>query len=100
MALHNTFRIEGEQQIGSRNLQEYRPVLTVGVLTVYEHKSREEYYVSFHKSGSGESYTDERIELLRFKDKNMWLWGAHMDRAIIFETYSAMRLFEEYFKQT
>lgn len=100
MALRNTFAIEGEAQIGSRDLKEYRPVLTVGSLTVYEHKSKEQYYVSHHHAGTAETYTDERIELLRFKDHNMWLWGAHMDRLVLFETYSAMRLLEEYFSTT
>ena len=98
MALRNTFMIEGEDTINSANLSEYKPLVTVGVLTVYEHKSNNTYFVSFHKSGNPEVYKNERIELLRFKARYMWLWGAHMEKTVVFETYSAMKIFEEYYK--
>ena len=98
MALKNAFYIEGEDTILSVNLQEYKPVVTVGALTVYEHKSKQEYFVSFHRSGTPDTYKAERIELLRFKNRYLWLWGEHMEKNILFETYSALKIFEEYFK--
>jgi len=98
MALKNAFYIEGEDTILSVNLQEYKPVVTVGALTVYEHKSKQEYFVSFHRSGTPDTYKAERIELLRFKNRYLWLWGEHMEKNIRFETYSALKIFEEYFK--
>ena len=100
MALRNHFMIEGEDTINSVNLREYKPLVTAGVLTVYEHRTEPVYFVSFHKSGSPETYKAERIELLRFKNKYMWLWGEHMLRHIMFETYSSMKIFESYFATT
>lgn len=97
MALRNTFLIEGEDTINSVNLREYKPLVSPGVLTVYEHRTQEGYFVSFHRSGSPERFREERIELLRFKNKYMWLWGEHMQKRVVFETYSAMKIFESYY---
>lgn len=51
----------------SRPLQEYRPIVTVGEITVYEHKSRKEYYISTHRSGNPPTYGTGPMDLDRFR---------------------------------
>ena len=51
----------------SRPLQEYRPIATVGELTIYEHKSRPEFYISFHRSGNPPRYGTGPMDLDRFR---------------------------------
>lgn len=98
MALRNAFMIEGADTIQSMDLHGYKPLVSVGVLTIYEARAGEGYYVSFHRSGNPPIYKAERIELLRFKNAWISLWRAHMNKLIYFETYSAMKIFEDYYK--
>lgn len=98
MALRNAFLIEGADSIQSVDLKGYKPIVTAGVITIYEARDSSGYYVSFHRSGNPPEYKAERIDLLRFKNQYISLWKAHLLKEIRFETYSAMKIFEEYFK--
>ena len=74
----------------SRPLREYRPIVTVGDLTVYEHKSRAEYYVTPHRSGNPPKYGTGPMDLDRFRIKyRADLWKAVMDRRVVFERTAA-----------
>lgn len=53
MALYNNFDNVPEYPfIRSQSLAEYKPRITIGELTIYEHKSDFKCYITFHKSGS------------------------------------------------
>ena len=70
----------------SRPLREYRPIVTVGELTVYEHKSRREYYVTGHRSGNPPRYGTGPMDLDRFRLRyRPDLWAAVMDRRVVYE---------------
>lgn len=97
MAINNEFTKEEIQDIESRNLREYKPVVTVGEITVYQHKSRNEWYVCGHKSGTVPEYQTGPMELKRFTRDYYYLWLAYMNRSIIFESYVYKVLLEKYF---
>lgn len=97
MALDNNFTKEEMQDIKSLSLREYKPVLTVGELSIYHHKSRNEYYITGHISGSPAQYDTSAMELKRFKHDQYYLWLAYLRRAVIFESYIYKVLFEKYF---
>lgn len=70
----------------SRPLREYRPIVTVGDITVYEHKSRYEYYVTTHRSGDPPRYGTGPMDLERFKIKyKADLWAAMMKNKVVYE---------------
>ena len=97
MAINNEFTKEEIQDIKSMNLKEYKPLVNVGELAIYEHKSRNEWYVCGHKSGTVSQYQTGPMELKRFTRDYYFLWLAYMNRSIIFESYVYKVLLEKYF---
>ena len=99
MALGNEFATEEVGRVGSQQLNHYKPLVRVGELTIYEHKSENLYYCSTHNSGSPEVFGSGEAELKRFRRKYYYLWQReYMDNNIIFEEYVCQILFEQYFK--
>lgn len=94
-ALENEYAAEERSETGSRRLEEYRPVVTAGRLTVYESKGRREYYVCEHRSGSCPQYGTGHYDLERFRSRYAPLYRAYMNRIIVFEKYSDEVYFRE-----
>lgn len=70
----------------SRPLREYRPIVTVGEITIYRHKSRYEYYVTRHRSGDPPRYGTGPMDLERFKTKyRPDLWEAVLANRMVYE---------------
>lgn len=85
-ALDNDPAEEWGRRNRSRPLREYRPIVTVGEVTVYEHKSRYEYYVTQHRSGNPPRYGVGPMDLERFKAKyKPDLWAAMMKSRVVYE---------------
>ena len=97
MALDNEFTAEEMADIKSLSLREYRPIVTVGELNIYRHKSRNDYYITGHSSGSPSQYDSSPMELKRFRHDYYYLWLAYLRRAVMFESYIYKVLFEKYY---
>lgn len=95
-ALENQYSGEERSETGNRNLREYRPIVTVGRLTVYESKGKREYYICEHRSGTCPQYGIGHYELLRFRSRYAFLQKAYMNRIIVFEKYSDEIYFREF----
>ena len=99
MALGNEFAVEEIGRVKSQHLKAYKPVVAVGEICIYEHKSDRTYYCTTHISGNPERFGSGSAELERFRKKYLWLWQReYMSNNIIFEEYVCQILFEEYFK--
>ena len=99
MSLGNEFAVEEIGRVKSQRLKAYKPVVSVGELCIYHHKSESVYYCSTHKMGNPETFGSGSAELTRFRKKYAWLWNReYMSNNIIFEEYVCQILFEEYFK--
>lgn len=98
MALSNEFSYDDTSREKSRRLVEYRPIVAVGELCVYRHKSNGLYYVTGHKSGNPKSYGTSSVELARFQIDYRRLWVQYMNNNIDFENYYHELLFQKYFK--
>ena len=98
MAIDNEFTAEEMADIKSLSLKEYRPIVTVGELNIYRHKSRNDYYITGHSSGSPSRYDSSPMELKRFRHDYYYLWLAYLRRAVIFESYIYKVLFEKYYE--
>lgn len=100
MALNNEFAVAGGDNIISQQLGEYKPLCVVSSLCIYKHKSKLQYYVTFHKSGTYDLYGSSDIEIKRFLHKYIYLWEIYMNNLILFETYTSQRTFENIFQRT
>lgn len=86
MALANDWAFDETDGTVSRPLQEYKPLVSVGDLTIYKHKGGGAYYVSTHRTGSPPTYGSTSTELARFRRGFAWLWSEYMARNIECET--------------
>lgn len=98
MALGNEFNEVDWTQVRPSPLINYMPVVRVGELTVYRHKSSEDFYITTHFSGECPSYTAGSADLKRFKTKYFWLWNKYMYSKVYFESFILQEIFENYFK--
>lgn len=97
MAIKNKFILNDFTYVKRRNLAEYTCLFRVGDLYVYQHKSKDEYYVSFSKANTKNEYQNGYADLQRFRRERWRFAGYYMDGYIRFENYRAVALWEKYF---
>lgn len=97
MALGNRFAYEDKGRIASMPLAEFRPLVAVGEITIYRHKSRRLLYVTRHRAGTPASYGTTDMELLRFRRTYSWIMDYLLEDAVVFETYEAQTLLTNYY---
>ena len=97
MAIDNDF---DEQCSNLRHapLKELRPLVGVGEITIYTHKSENWLYVSTHRTGSPPTFGSSIAELNRFRLQYMWVWEAYMMRRVYFEEYLCELLLSKYLR--
>lgn len=98
MALANKFGEINDDAVGAKNLKEYRPLLTIGEVTIYKHKSDNTYYISTHASGDVPKYSVSEIDRERFRRKYGYLYDAYLNKRIIFETSTCEIMFNKYYE--
>lgn len=97
MAIDNDF---DEQCSNLRHapLKELRPLVGVGEITIYTHKSENWLYISTHRTGSPLTFGSSIAELNRFRLQYMWVWEAYMMRRVYFEEYLCELLLSKYLR--
>lgn len=98
MALKNEYSYNDPSRQASRPLKEYRPIVFVGELAVYQHKSSGMYYCCSHRSGAAPAFGTGSTELQRFRRAFAWLWLSYMCDKIEFESYAVESLLTLYFE--
>lgn len=98
MALSNMYSGTDNTRISKKErMIEYRPMFTIGEITIYRHKSQLKYYVSTHKQGAGDTFTASSDDILRCKNKYSFIMGtAFFEDRIIFEDAVSQVLFNRY----
>lgn len=96
MAIDNEFTDITFNRIKSKNLTEYRPIVSVGEITIYRHKNRNELYVSNHKQGDCNTYSTTQDELRKVKKLYSKLAQYYIDGRILYENETCQVLFTEY----
>lgn len=99
MAIKNTFLNEERGRIATKPIKEYRPIVSIGEICIYKHKSKSEYYVTGFKSGSPKTYGTGEKDRTRFRKDCFYLWTAYMKNKIVFEEYIFEVIFDKYFKR-
>lgn len=97
MAIDNEFLNEFSSEYRVVPLRECSPIVSVGEICIYTHKTNQFFYVSMHTSGSPPSFGAGNTERIRFKNSFFYLWQAYLTRLIIFESRLAEILFRKYF---
>lgn len=98
MALGNVFLDSQYFKAKPKPLKEYRPIVHVGELTIYKHKSNGRYYASTHTAGACPEYKPSEISLVRFKRDFAYVWLAYLRNKIDFEEYLCEVLLTKYFE--
>ena len=97
MSVENDFD-ETCSNLRHASLKELIPLVTVGEITIYKHKSEQWLYVSTHRTGSPETFGSSTADLKRFRLHYYWIFEAYMYRRVYFEEYLCELLLEKYFK--
>lgn len=99
MAINNSYDIDEGVRVRDRlQFMQYKPIVRVGELCIYRHKSKYDYQVSFKMSGSPPEYEVTSLDLSRFKQHYRYLIKALYEDRIFFDDYSAYILFDQYLK--
>ena len=94
-AISNKFKETEIPTIKPQPLTEYRPLCCINGITIYVHKSERRYYCTYHKSCTPEEFDASEIDGKRFVRKYIYLWEAHLNENVFFETYEIYRIFEK-----
>lgn len=99
MSIQNDFYAEDYSDIKSEPVNEYVPLVTVGEITVYTHKSKEKLYITQHLQGSPQiTYSTSTRDLTAFRHKFIWVWGMYLDGLVSFSDIESKYLLDNYFK--
>lgn len=96
MAIKNAFAGTEDPDVCSVNIQDYNPVVGVGELCIYRHKSLSSYYVSTHYSGSVGRYSGDGIDMKRFFGSHKNIIISAISGKVIYESHLAKALFFRY----
>lgn len=96
MALNNDFTQEFTEQVKSMSLTGFYPMVAVGEIVIYSHKSDLLYYVTDHMSGHPEKFGTSEVDIRRFAEHYYYLKIAYLNRHIYFESYILQVLFQRY----
>lgn len=98
MAIENEYSYNEPSKQAHRPLNEYKPIVFVGELAVYQHKGHtNEFYCTDHKSGAAPQFSTGDTELARFRRAFAWLWYLYLSDRIEFENYTCEILLTNYF---
>lgn len=97
LALYNDFIYNNSDSIKAQALKEYKLLCTVGEISIYRHKSKREYYVSEHRTGTAPLYKSDEVGIMRYRRKyGLVLAPAYVNNRVMFENILTKSLFELY----
>lgn len=93
MSLNNEFSADNYENVRSRPLQEFLPLVSIGEITVYEHKSDATYYI-IEGVKAPERFTLLTNDRKSFKRSYWFLYEALLDRRVSYSTAPVKLAFE------
>lgn len=96
MAIKNAFAGTNDSDVYSVDLREYNPLVALGEVVIYKHKSTSLYYVSAHESGNVSRYSGDGADMKRFFATHRNLLLAAMCGKVIYESHLIKALFLKY----
>lgn len=99
MALDNHFEIEDEAMIQPRPLREYVPIMRVGNVCIYQHKTGADLYACAHAAGNFRlSFGVSDADLRRFRRAAYYIDQARLSNTIYYDTAMTQSLLSMYLK--
>jgi len=98
MSIGNKFSYDDMSAIRRRNLREYKQLITIDDIAIWEHKTNESYYVTTATEKFNVHYTstDADKKLCNALER-VWLLNAFMEGKIIFSSYKCKTALFHYF---
>lgn len=87
MSINNEFAAGDYENVQTKPLNEYKPLCSYGNVTIYKHKSRNEYYI-IKGVFSKEKYENLPLSRKAFNRKYYYLFGAIMDKRVFYQSAS------------
>lgn len=99
MAIRNKFILNDFSYVCKKPLKEYIPVLNIGDLFIYKHKTNLEWYCTFKRAvlPKNKTYDTAITSLDRLRNTETRYYLRYIDGYIRFDSYEAIALFEKYF---
>lgn len=97
MALDNAFSKANYEYVEQRPLAEYQPLVSIGKVTVYKHKSERSFYV-IEGVRAAEQYTLLPLSIKAFRRDYYYLYEALLNGAMRYSTATVKIRFEEVWK--
>ena len=94
MALQNAFSPSNYENVVSRPLAEFKPLVSIGNITIFEHKAHAEYYV-VRGIKSEKQFTFYKQSLTAFRREYWFLKTAYYNRIVFYATAPAKIEFEK-----
>ena len=94
MSISNDFSQDDTAGVAPKPIQEYNCVAKLGALYIWQHKSRREYYICQHGSGSPAVYNKKDIR--KFVRANWGFYDAFMKNLVFYDSYLTKSIYLEY----
>lgn len=98
MSLSNSFADRDEVEPRRRPLSELTPIVSVGELCFYRHKSDGRYYASAKRSGNPPHFPADRAGLPKFMRQYPVIMSAYLEGVLDFESFNCYALFTNYLR--
>lgn len=97
ISLDNDFIIE-DVRVRSAPIKEYRPVIKLGEITIYRHKSTMRYYATQHSSGRCPEYGISEMQVKKFRAEQRWAIDLILREKLEYENYWTYAMLTETLK--
>lgn len=96
MALDNAYNYDDLENVVSRNLKEYTPLVRIGDIQFYRHRSKKGlFYASPHLSGGCPQYSFNTRGIKQFRKEQEYLRYAEIRGCVEYETYTIKKILTE-----
>ena len=96
MAIKNDYSERSYQNVRNYPLAEFSPVVFVGEIAIYRHKSKNFLYVSSHRTGTAPEYGSSEKELIRFRRNYGFIFDALYRGEIVYQEIFCEMLLTKY----
>ena len=96
MAVKNQFALDTSVPLRSLPLREFLPVVNIGELGIWKHKSEGYIYVTRKQDPSVRKFILAEYDLKIFKQRFSWLYLRYLDEQILFDSEVCSLLFVKY----
>lgn len=98
MSLQNKFYGDKALGVNPQPIHEYKALVTLGEITIYQHKSKQLLYATSFKTGSCPTYSMAERDRTYVKKKLRYIWDAYIFNMMYFDEYLTEVLLTKYFK--